>query len=59
MDCLRAFGKIPDINEQLTILVKVGSKITRLSFTSHVGKASRLHDLLGNHLMIFSTSDSV
>ena len=52
-------GKTPNDNEALTISVIIGRRWWMFSFKNHVGMGSRLHDLLGDPLMIFSISSSV
>ena len=58
MSDLEIDGKTPDLSESLTILVMVGSTVSKHSRRNDVGMGSSLHDL-GAHLVTSECKESV
>ena len=55
---LKASGTHPSISEQLTSLVRDGSKILMHSLIRNVGQGSNRQDFVGEDLIILPTSSS-
>ena len=58
MECFRHFGIFPFCREPFIMIVVTGASSSMRFFKRDVGMGSRLHDLLGDLLIIDRTSSS-
>ena len=57
--CFRQRGTTLDAIDELTSRIRKGIKVSLMSFSSHVGKGSSVHDVVGDLLGRLRMSDVV
>ena len=56
---LRQFGMVPDVRDLSMTVVRVGRSWSKVCLKNLAGRGSRLLDLMGELLMIFTRSGAV